>query len=477
MFLIQKQAIINMKKLKTTILTKRISCIIYARVSTNEQSCDAQITQCKQTAKQYGWDILEIINEKQSGQDIKRNGLNLAISYAKQHKCKLILVKDASRISRNPKHYFMIEEKLRKINTQIFQVDFPTPIYDNNFDRKYSDDLLIAGSIPTFMSKLEINELVKKTRNGMRQRTLKGIFHHDIYGYKTQYIGSFKSKGIVDSEASIIRKCYDWCIEGYGFTKIAKTLNELGHLTRNNELFASTNIREILKNQIYYGRVEYRTIIEKPETWVTVEPDYTIYEPIITKQIFDEAQNAIENRRYCKSSSYSNTIFHKSKILKCGVCGFSHTVVHKNGRYKTSCNKSTLGKGCTRNSVQISSIQKKIYAKLKNIFTSKERCFLLIRKIIESDFSLEKKQKLYDFMQDSLDLLGYLERPIYDELVVEAIKETLQRIIEVIYLKSGVKGGQKYENIKIIFTVNVNSFASFLTPIDKIEEQAQQNDK
>ena len=458
--------------LKKQSLKEQKTCIVYARVSTNEQSCDSQLLLCRQTAKQYGWRILKTIEEKQSGQSLERAGLQSVLEYAKNFNCSIILTKDSSRISRNQKHYLMIEEKLRKMNTQIFQVDFPTPIYDNNFDRKYSDDLLIAGSIPTFMSKLEINELVKKTRNGMRQRTLQGIFHHDVYGYKAQFINDLKGKMIIEHEAEVIRKCFELCIQGYGFTRIAKTLNSYGYSTRAGESFSSSNIREMLKNQIYFGKIEYKTIKEKPETWVFIEPDAIIYDPIITREIFDEAQDSIDSRRKIKSRVYSNTIFHKSGILKCGECGFSHTVIHKDGNYKTACNKNTLGKGCNRNPVKIATVKKRIYSKLKNIFSSKEKCHAITRKIIESDLAFEKKQNLYDFMQNSIDLVNYLDRPVYDDLVVTQMRETLQKTVESIHLKNSKKTDSR-ESVKIIFTTNIRAYDLFL---EQIKQEAKESE-
>lgn len=174
---------------------KTIRVVTYYRVSTivqekKENSIISQKHLCRNFVETKNWKIIKEFEEAISGQTLEfRVELQKILRMAEKQEFDVLLIKDMTRLSRNIKNYLEIEETLHDNNIQIIQVDFPTDVLDNHFDRKYSDEILISNHIPSFMSKLEINDLVRKTRDGVRQRVKKHkIFNNSPFGYQTKIL-------------------------------------------------------------------------------------------------------------------------------------------------------------------------------------------------------------------------------------------------------------------------------------------------
>lgn len=88
--------------MKKSINTSATKIVAYYRVSTKKQGLglDAQRTIVEQYAADLGATIVEDIEEKESGKECDRPGLNLAMATARKHKATLVAAK-ADRISRD----------------------------------------------------------------------------------------------------------------------------------------------------------------------------------------------------------------------------------------------------------------------------------------------------------------------------------------------------------------------------------------
>ena len=77
-------------------------CVIYSRVSTEEQNTDNQIKELTEYAKRQEWSIVEIISDVCSGgkSASEREGLKKVFQMSRQKKCDVVLFWSLDRFSR-----------------------------------------------------------------------------------------------------------------------------------------------------------------------------------------------------------------------------------------------------------------------------------------------------------------------------------------------------------------------------------------
>ncbi len=84
---------------KTHLQTKR--AVIYARVSTADQSCERQVADLTEFAARAGYDVLDIHKETISGTKTNRHARNQIMALAQARKIDAVLVTELSRWGRS----------------------------------------------------------------------------------------------------------------------------------------------------------------------------------------------------------------------------------------------------------------------------------------------------------------------------------------------------------------------------------------
>ncbi len=99
--------------------------IIYARVSTNGQDYDRQISDLREYANRMGYEVVKEFSEKVSGAKkvAEREQLSELIAYVQTHKVDKVLIYECSRLSRRIVDFLSIVEQLneQKISLYILQ--------------------------------------------------------------------------------------------------------------------------------------------------------------------------------------------------------------------------------------------------------------------------------------------------------------------------------------------------------------------
>lgn len=443
----------------------KIRTIAYYRVSTTvqerkENSIISQKQLCRRFINTKNWTLIKEFEEAISAQSINfRVKLQTILKMAKNKEFDVLLIKDMTRLSRDIKSYLEIEEILHENNIQIIQVDFPTDILDNSFDRKYSDEILISNHIPSFMSKLEINDLVRKTRDGIRQRVKKHkIFNNNLYGYQTEIIeenySQRKTKTINNKEAKIVKLIFQLYLEGWGAYKITKHLNEKRFRTRKNLEFAVSSVQTIIKNApIYAGYYTYKTIKAKPSTWVTITPDDIGYETILSKQQCRDVLHELKNRSKLSSFTNVKTIFNRTGLIKCKDCGRIVSIISNRDKSRAVCSKIQSGQTCNRNEVSIEHIEKKIFRKFKRIFSSKEKITNIISLFLsDGNLTFQTKSNLYEGIKAIEVIMHIIQLDVKFELQIKTAAEKLGLLIKNIHIKKYTVNGQKANKIDIKYS-------------------------
>ena len=89
--------------------------VIYARVSTGEQTTENQVLELKKVAERNGWDIEAIYEDTISGAKAKRPELDKLLKGVIRKDFDVVMVWDVSRLGRSLKH---LVELLEEFNTK-----------------------------------------------------------------------------------------------------------------------------------------------------------------------------------------------------------------------------------------------------------------------------------------------------------------------------------------------------------------------
>lgn len=290
---------------------------IYIRVSTEEQKrdgygLDAQEKRLKEyitnnpglrLTTQPEW----LYSDTHTGSDLNRPALNRLREDVKKKKFDAVVVWKIDRFSRSLKHLINLFEELEESNVSFISmqenIDFRGPMGRLIYQ--------IFGAIAQFEREL----IQQRTTMGRIASAEAGNFTGTKipYGYSPyREKGARKGKKIAieESEASWVRKMYNWYIyEGYGDNKIADLLNkehaERPEWRKVDEVWTKIigkgkwthkMVNNILTNDLYRGQF---VAIVKDEEGNELPPDkYTIVEVpnIVSELVFTQAQMARHER-------------------------------------------------------------------------------------------------------------------------------------------------------------------------------------
>jgi len=111
------------------VMTKRVA--IYARVSTNDQSCERQLVELREVAENHNWEIAEeYIDHGISGAKTSRPQLDAIMKDAFSRKFEMVMTLELSRMGRNTKHLLEMVERLKEKSINLYihnqQIDTST---------------------------------------------------------------------------------------------------------------------------------------------------------------------------------------------------------------------------------------------------------------------------------------------------------------------------------------------------------------
>lgn len=412
---------------------------IYIRVSTQEQanegySIDAQKDRLSCYCKSRDWDIYNIyIDGGFSGSNIKRPALTQLLSDIKEDKLNCVLVYKLDRLSRSQKDtLYIIEDVILKHN-----VDFVS--LNENFDTSSPFGRAMIGILSVF-AQLEREQIKERSMMGRIERAKNGLWHgggYDPFGYK--YIDG---KLIIDEyEATIVKDIFNLFINKTAIHKISAIV-----LNKYNKQMHDTTIHSLLSTPLYSGLISYNGHTYQG-----------IHTPIITSDIYDKAQNILEQRKriYTHRPFESKTLL--SGLLYCANCGAKylskgnysgHGDKKRYRAYYTCYSRAKTKKNliidpnCKNPSYPVVKLDKIIINEIRKLFSSKEALFktlagstpqgdsinqtttALLHKIDSLDMQIEKLLDLYQI--GGIDLEAIKDR--IAKLTNE--KQTIQRTID-----------------------------------------------
>ena len=333
---------------------------IYCRLSSEDGADHESMSIGNQRAllteyvEKQGWEVVDTyIDDGFSGTNFDRPGFQRMIADIEKGRINLVITKDLSRLGRN---YIMCG--------QYTEIYFPERhvryiALNDGVDTLNQTSSMDITPFKHILNDMYAKDISTKIKSTLHTKARRGEYLGalDPYGYLRH--PDDKHKLIINEEtAPIVRRIFEMSAAGMGSRSICTALNDEGILspaeytrfrkhdpTKEGEFvrkrfWCQTYLRSILKNEMYVGCMvqgrqytpSYRSKKREPvpkEDWIVV-PD--MHEPIVTRELFDEAQKKMQARKKVIKPLDEPRLF--SGLFYCEACGTAmrqHTT--GNGKY------------------------------------------------------------------------------------------------------------------------------------------------
>lgn len=326
--------------------------VAYCRLSRDEDrenysSIEEQKRILTEYAKSRNWLLTDedfYIDDNVSGYTFEREQFSLMMSKVRKGDIDVVLAKDLSRIGRNNGKVLVLIDEFKTMQRNLILVCEMGGVYDVLNDR---DDTI---GITTWYNERYVKDCSKKTRDHMLSKQKDGrLIMGNYYGYYKYFENDIPKLEVIEELQPVIQLIFKLYIEkGYGFFRISQILNEEYHYPTPSAYYQSQKLEQgkvykhkvqekwtkdmvanIIGNEIYTGKLithKKKTLtIRGKAVKLPKEQHFEFenhHEAIISKEIFDLAQEIRKNKNIKNSSSGTrmrNYLF--SGMCECGECG------------------------------------------------------------------------------------------------------------------------------------------------------------
>ena len=314
----------------------QLNVCAYCRVSTQEEDQRHSLNSQKEFFKSFfdshsNWVNIGIFaDEGLSGTSLaKRDSFNRMLRLARAGKIDIILTKEVSRFSRNTKDLLNIVDELKSKKVYVWFLSDDINTEDNSAIQKLTEIATAAQA--------ESLRTSRRVLWGQAQQMQRGVVfgRSEMYGYniKKDDFGHQYFE-IIEDEAEIVRKIFDWFSKGDGTRTISRKLQEEGIQTkRYKNGWSNTVILRILRNEKYVGDLaQGKTYTPNPldhkKKYNTgksnryIIKDHHPETAIIDRATWDNVQKILSEKAPDDNAKakHSNRYWSSGKIL-CGICG------------------------------------------------------------------------------------------------------------------------------------------------------------
>lgn len=425
-----------------------MKCAIYVRVSTDEQvkegfSIPAQKVRLKAFCLSQGWEIVEeYIEEGWSAKNLERPIMQKMLKDIKRNNIDIILVYRLDRLTRSVLDLYNLLKTFDENNVSFKSA---TEVYDTSTAMGRLFITLVAA-----LAQWERENLAERVKFGIEQMIDQGKKPggHSPYGY--HFDRDFKCT-IIENEAAVVKKVYQWYESGYGYRTITNRLNEMGVRPRLAKEWNYNSVREILHNDMYIGIYRWGSKVI-----------YDHHTPLITDSLFNNVRKKNQTKTTNSSRVGKNPL---TGILKCGTCnehpiqGYYDKRDQKLYYRCLNCKKITWDKR----------ILDPLLEEINQLITSKEYFMSKMKQQTDDLIDVDKiqqdiqriksqKEKWYDVFQDE-------DNPIPKEDLfkkINALNEKEQKL-QVILNELDIdeeSPEEKYEKLKKVSQITSHYFNS-----------------
>ena len=370
---------------------------VYCRLSKDDELTgeSASISNQRDILVNYcqsqGWQVVDVFQDDgYTGLNTDRPDLQRLLKACEKGLVNLVITKDQSRLGRNHVQTgFLMEEFFPKHGVRYIA------LYDNV--DTFAGDNEIAP-FKNVLNEMYSRDISKKVHASYHLQATKGKFTGVVPPLGYQKDPEEKGHLLIDDEtAPIVRKIFQWAVDGHGINFISRELERQQipcpswwHRKRGLRTYYTkwekkdpengrymwdfSVIKDLLMNPVYTGAIasqkkDYRFKIgtigeKKPEDWIVVEGQH---EPLIDCMSFDIVQNKLKSRQ---RPGQTNEISLFAGLIKCGECGKSLTVRYTNAKHPQqiySCKTyNAFGKNhCTQHRIDYDTLYSHVLRKIR----------------------------------------------------------------------------------------------------------------
>ena len=391
---------------------------LYARKSTDVEdkqvlSIEAQLTELREYAKRESITISAEVVEKQSAKYPGRPLFNKMLDEIEKNGGN-ILAWNPDRLARNSVDggqivYFLDIGKIASLK-------FPNVWFENTPQGKFTLSMAFV------QSKYYVDSLSENTKRGLRQKVRNGDYPSQA---PVGYINDSRTKSIVvdKKKSRVIRLAFEKYAKGESrLEDISNFLAKNGIVSRGGKIISKTRASFILSNPFYIGLFKYGG-----------ERHEGKYEPIISKKLFDKAQEILKLRGVPERKA-KNDPQPFCGLISCASCGMMITGEYKVKKQKNGnihnytyyhCTKKSKTTKCPEPCIRQEELDKQLSSLIKSVSLPKDWAEELL-KMAENDHKnsaqsltacvKEKQNKISSLSQKLERLLnGYLDQVIEQE--------------------------------------------------------------
>jgi site-specific DNA recombinase len=318
-----------------------LSALIYARVSTDEQtrgfSLPTQLASCRAYAAERGYHVVGEYTDDFTGTEPSRPGLDALLDALRDGVGDVVVVHDLDRLGRGAGVLAIIEHTIERLGARVEYV-----LAQGQYD---SPEGALLKAIKAAISGYENVQRVERSRRGSRGRVQAG--HPLIVGGKTPYGyryegGRHHGRLVPDPvEAEVVREMFEWLVhEKLTTYQIAKRLSERRVPTRGDTcppagatkkalpgIWNSATVHQMLRNPLYKGQYTYGATRRQRRGEKVVQvptPDQAVTCPvpaIVTPELWEAAQAQLrENGRLARRNRRRDYLL--AGLIRCAPpCG------------------------------------------------------------------------------------------------------------------------------------------------------------
>lgn len=416
--------------------TKKKKVCAYCRVSTDmEDQRTSYLSQINHYSeyikKNKDWEFAGIYaDDGITGTQIKkRDEFIRMIDDCKSGLIDIIIAKSISRFARNTVDTLNTVRMLRSLDIDVY--------FEKENIHTLTMDSEMFLTLYSAFAQAESESTSMNVKMGYRAKMKRGEPCGSIACYGYRWDKNAKELSINDKEAKVVKKIFNYYLDGDGSTIIAKKLTQENILApEGGKIWHPGVIKDILKNVKYVGDLcGQRFFVENPISHKLLKnrgqkPMYYVsnhHKGIIDRETFDKVQQIYQSRskkikngqEYCEKYSLRYTF---SSMIYCQNCGKTFVrrytkyknkdgVVHDHVYWACSANLQNKDGKCGKAVTIRDEELKSLFVALFNKFLNQTRNDDLIKKIkdvISKDNSEEKLKNINKKIDNVKDKIGKL---------------------------------------------------------------------
>ncbi len=300
-----------------------VKYFLYARKSTDEDdrqilSIEAQMAELKEFAAKEKLEIVASFEEAKTAKEPGRTKFGEMLDRIGRGEAHGILAWHPDRLARNPidggQVIYMVDTK------KIHSLKFPTFWFEDTPQGKFMLNIAFG------QSKYFIDNLSENVKRGLRQKLRRGEWP----GWApVGYLNDMRNHTIIVDPVkhALVKRMFDLYASGdYGLKELGETMNELNLKSQRNNRMSASMVYHILQNPFYCGVFRHKGEMYQGN-----------HEPIITKKLFDQAQEMLKHRGRPHKRKKHEYIF--TALMKCGKCDCYITAERQKGHIYYRCSK------------------------------------------------------------------------------------------------------------------------------------------